>query len=165
MRKLIVSAIVVFTILGLLLAKPQAKIGYKAPEFKLQSLTDNTSVSLSGLKGKVVLVDFWASWCGPCKISMPHLAQLSQKYKNFKLVAVNIDDDKNNAIKFLNELNLDITAVFDSSKKVISAYDVPVMPTAYLVDQYGNVQYIHSGTSEDSFKKLEFAIRGLVDHP
>ena len=109
------------------------------------------------------MLDFWASWCAPCKISMPHLAGLTKKYKNFVVVAVNIDDDKQNAINFLKEIGLDINAVHDSEKKVVSAYDVPEMPTAYLIDQYGTIQYMHSGYSQDKLEKLEFAIRGLID--
>lgn len=139
--------------------------GRKAPDFKLKSLTDNTYVSLAGLKGKVVLVDFWATWCGPCKQSLPHLEQLSKKYKNFTVVAVNVDNDKDKAVKFLKDLNLDLTAVYDSAKKVIESYDVPEMPTSYLVDQYGKIQYVYSGYSEQKMKQLEFVIRGLVDQP
>ena len=110
-----------------------------------------------------VLVDFWASWCAPCKLSMPKLEKLARKYKNFTVIAVNIDDDKTNALKFLKDLKLDVNAVHDSSKGVVSKYDVPEMPTAYLIDQYGIIQYIHSGYSEEKLKKLEFAIRGLID--
>lgn len=139
------------------------EIGKDAPDFTLQSLTKKSQISLSNLKGKVVLVDFWASWCAPCKISMPHLSKLSRKYKNFIVVAVNIDDEKENAVKFLDDMGLDINAVHDASKKVVSAYDVPEMPTAYLIDQYGKVQYIHSGYSKEKLNKLEFAIRGLLD--
>lgn len=165
MRRFCLSTIALLLLLVTLQAKPVDLIGKKAPDFKLKSLTDNSEVSLSGLRGKVVLVDFWASWCAPCKISMPVLEKLSQKYKNFTVIAVNIDDDKANAIKFLKELKLKVNAVHDSSKEVVSAYNVPEMPTAYLVDQYGKIQYIHSGYSEEGIKKLEFAIRGLVDHP
>ena len=156
--------LLILTAIILLLEGLQAtEIGKKAPDFTLKSLTKKSQLTLSGLKGKVVLVDFWASWCAPCKISMPHLEKLARKYKNFTVVAVNIDDDKENAIKFLNDMGLDINAVHDASKEVVSAYDVPEMPTAYLIDQYGMVQYIHSGYSEEKLNKLEFAIRGLVD--
>ena len=160
MKKLLLTlTAIIFSLNGL----QATEIGKKAPDFTLQSLAEKSRVSLSALKGKVVLVDFWASWCAPCKVSMPHLAKLSKKYKNFAVIAVNIDDEKENAIKFLDDLGLKINAVHDASKEVVSAYDVPEMPTAYLIDQYGKVQYIHSGYSEEKLKKLEFAIRGLVD--
>jgi thiol-disulfide isomerase/thioredoxin len=163
MKKLCFSFLLVTALLIKLQAYPALEIGMKAPDFKLKKLLGNSKVSLSAYKGKVVLVDFWASWCAPCKISMPHLQKLSQKYKNFTVIAVNIDDEKENAIKFLKELNLEINAVHDSAKEVIEAYNVPEMPTAYLVDQYGKIQYIHSGYSEEKLNKLEFAIRSLVD--
>jgi len=116
------------------------------------------------LKGKVVLVDFWASWCAPCKISLPLLAKLAKKYPGFIVIAINVDDEKENALKFLKDLKLDVTAVYDSNKKVVEAYDVPEMPTAYLVDQYGKIQYIHSGYKKEDIKKLEFILRGLLDN-
>jgi len=163
MKKLLVSSLLLVFLLLNLQANPANQIGKKAPDFKLKSLTDNSQISLSGFRGKVVLVDFWASWCAPCKISMPELEKLSKKYKNFTVIAVNVDDDKANAIKFLNDLKLDVKAVHDSVKEVVSKYDVPEMPTAFLIDQYGKIQYIHSGYSEEKLKKLEFAIRGLVD--
>jgi len=163
MKNFLLSLIFTVSVFMQIQAKPGADIGEKAPEFNLKSLTDNSKVTLAGLKGKVVLLDFWASWCAPCKISMPHLDGLSKKYKNFVVIAVNVDDDKQNAIDFLKEMNLDINAVHDSAKEVVSAYDVPEMPTAYLIDQYGVIQYMHSGYSQEKLDKLEFAIRGLID--
>jgi len=140
-------------------------IGKTAPDFQLQKLGSNDSISLSSMRGKVILVDFWATWCAPCKKSLPYLAQLDRKYRNFKVVAVNIDDDKENAIQFLKQFKLKFNAVYDEDKKAVALYDVPVMPTAYLIDQYGKVQYIHSGYNEESMTKLEFAIKGLIDRP
>ena len=147
------------------LAGSEDFIGKTAPDFKLQKLAGEDTVSLSALRGKVVLVDFWATWCAPCKKSLPYLAKLDEKYKKLNVVAINIDDDRENAIQFLRQLKLKINSVYDADKKVVSVYNVPVMPTAYLIDQYGKIQYIHSGYSEKSIAKLEFTIRGLLDHP
>ncbi len=150
--------------IGLLFASTKDQIGQSAPDFNLEKLDGSGPVSLSKLRGKVVLIDFWASWCAPCKKSLPYLAGLHDKYKGLEVIAINIDDDKENALKFLNTFEIDITAVFDAGKTTVEKYNVPVMPTAYLVDQYGKIQYIHSGYNEKSMKKLEFAIRGLIDH-
>ena len=163
MKKLLLSLLFIACLFVNLQANINDLIGKKAPDFMLKSLTNNSQVSLSSFNGKVVLVDFWASWCAPCKLSMPELEKLSGKYKDFTVIAVNIDDDKANAIKFLKELKLDVNAVHDGSKEVVSKYNVPEMPTAYLIDQYGKIQYIYSGYSEEKLKKLEFQIRGLVD--
>ena len=141
------------------------QMGKEAPDFKLPKLNSSDTVSLSELRGKVVLVDFWATWCPPCKKSLPFFEKLDNKYKNLQVIAINIDDDKKNASQFLEQNNLKLTAVYDADKSVVGAFDVPVMPTAYLIDQYGKIQYIHSGYSEENMKKLEFAIRGLVDRP
>lgn len=137
----------------------------KAPDFTLDVINSTDSISLSKLRGTVVLLDFWATWCPPCKKSLPYLSKLEGKYKNLKVIAVNIDDDRESALNFIKENNLNLTAVYDADKTVVSAYDIPEMPTAYLIDQYGKIKYTHSGYTEESIKKLEFAIRGLVDSP
>jgi thiol-disulfide isomerase/thioredoxin len=160
------SVIFFFTFLfliGFTAAQTEGQIGKAAPDFELQKLDGSGSVSLSKLRGKVILIDFWASWCAPCKKSLPYLAGLHNKYKALEVIAINVDDEKENGRAFLEQMDLKITAVFDDGKKVVGKYNVPVMPTAYLVDQYGKIQYIHSGYDEKSMKKLEFAIRGLID--
>ena len=134
-----------------------------APDFKLKMLEGPDSVTLSSLRGKVVLVDFWASWCPPCKKSLPLLAKLDNKYKNLNVVAINIDDEKENARQFLQKLKVELTVVHDTDKIVVSQYDVPELPTAYLIDQYGKIKMVHSGYNEEQLKKLEFTIRGLLD--
>jgi len=144
-------------------ASSSKQMGKDAPDFTLNKLMKSGTVSLSALRGKVVLIDFWATWCPPCKKSLPLLDALDAKYRNLKVVAINIDDDKENARAFLKQFKLKINAVYDEGKKIVELYDVPVMPTAYLVDQYGKIQYVHSGYNEKSMKKLEFTIRGLVD--
>ncbi len=162
-NKVLSCIIIPLFLIGELVAGNSDFIGKAAPDFKLQKLGSGDSVSLSSLRGKVVLVDFWATWCAPCKKSLPQLAKLDVKYKNLVVVAINIDDDKKNALQFLKQFKLKINAVFDEGKKVVAKYNVPVMPTAYLVDHYGKIQYVHSGYSEKGMKNLEFTIRGLVD--
>jgi thiol-disulfide isomerase/thioredoxin len=135
----------------------------EAPDFKLETLNGRDSVMLSSLRGSVVLVDFWASWCPPCAKSLPLLVKLEQKYKNLAVVTVNIDDDKENARQFLQKLNVDLTVVYDAEKKVVSVYNVPELPSAYLIDQYGKIKLVHSAYDEEQVKKLEFTIRGLMD--
>lgn len=151
-----------FFMMGSVLAEDM-KIGQKAPEFNLEILEGGKTVSLSDFKGQVVLVDFWASWCAPCKISLPMLDELANKFKNMKVIAVNIDDDKANAFTFLKDMDVSLTVVHDSTKKVVALYNVPEMPTAYLIDQYGYIQFIHSGYKREDMRKLEFKVRGLLD--
>lgn len=153
----------IFLFLFTLAEANQLKIGQKAPSFKLNMLEGDKAISLADYKGKVVLVDFWASWCAPCKISLPLLDELGKKFYDLKIITVNIDDDKSNAFGFLKDLKLDLTVVYDSSKKVVESYNLPEMPTAYLIDQYGIIRYIHSGYKTENMRKLEFKIRGLLD--
>lgn len=155
--------LLLFLVFFNLLLAENIQIGKKAPVFKLNLIGGDGAISLADYKGKVVLVDFWASWCAPCKISMPLLEALGKKYKDLIIIAVNVDDDESNAINFLNDLDLNLKAVYDSTKKVVESYNVPEMPTAYLIDQYGIVQYVHSGYKKADLRKLEFRIKGLLD--
>lgn len=139
------------------------KVKMSAPSFSLEKLDGSGEINLKNYRGKVVLIDFWATWCPPCKESLPFLNKMQKKYKNFEVIAINIDDDRAQAQAFLEEQGLSLNAAYDSSKSVVALYDVPAMPTAYLVDQYGKVRFIHTGYSSENVKKLEFAIRGLVD--
>jgi cytochrome c biogenesis protein CcmG/thiol:disulfide interchange protein DsbE len=160
----ITFCVVIFLFLiGELAAGKNDLKGKVAPDFTVQKLGAQDSVSLSALRGKVVLLDFWASECEPCKKSLPYLAKLDAKYKNLVVIAVNTDDDKESALQFLTQFELQINAVYDKDKKVKARYDVSEMPSAYLVDQYGKIQYIYDGYTEKSMKKLEFTVRGLVD--
>ncbi len=137
--------------------------GTPAPAFKLPLLDGDDSIALSDYRGKVVLIDFWASWCAPCKKSLPYMQDLDRRFKDLHLITVNIDDEKENARRFLKEMGVSLTVVHDAQKEVVNAYNIPAMPTAVLVDQYGKIQYVHTGYNEESVRKLEFAVRGLVD--
>jgi len=159
----ILCLLILFTNSVLFSAGNFDQVDKEAPDFKLETLNGPDSVTLSSLRGHVVLIDFWASWCPPCAKSLPLLAKLEQKYKNLAIVTINIDDEKENARQFLHKLNVDLTVVYDADKKVVSAYNVPELPSAYLIDQYGKIRLVHSAYNEEQVKKLEFTIRGLLD--
>ena len=135
LRRMIFSTFSAFLFFSTVLSLEFEEKAKPAPDFTLKKIDGSGTVSLSKLRGTVVLVDFWASWCPPCKKSLPYLSKLESKYKNFKVIAINIDDDTSNARAFLNENKLDLTTVYDRDKSVVSAYNVPVMPTAYLIGQ------------------------------
>lgn len=135
-------------------------MGQKAPPFSLTTL-DGKAVSLASLKGKVVLLDFWASWCGPCRKSMPHMEQTWQKYqsKGLVIVGVNVDKEPEKARAFLAKLAQTVTPTYplamDSSAKVMGAYQVMSMPTAFLIGKDGVVQQKFVGFSERIAGELE----------
>ncbi len=117
----------------------------QAPPFTLH--TGNATVSLDSLRGKVVLVDFWASWCGPCHHSFPWLAAMHQKYaeQGLVVVAVNLDRTREAAESFLAEVPAPFTIAYDPSGGTASAYHVEGMPTTVLVGRDGRILSTHIG--------------------
>jgi thiol-disulfide isomerase/thioredoxin len=137
--------------------------GQAAPEIALKDLSGKP-IKLSSLKGKVVLVDFWASWCGPCRESMPFLDKLSKSYGEQGLVVlgVNIDNDAAAARKFLKDLPVSFAVVNDAEKQVAKAYAPPTMPSSYLIDRQGKVHVVHAGFKRSDAAKLEAEIKNLL---
>ena len=142
-------------------ALDQAMVGKTAPNFTLRTLDGAKSYSLSDFKGQVVIIDFWASWCAPCKRSLPKLAQIERTHKNVRVVSINIDDDRKNAINFFRRLNIPILSLFDPEKKVAAKYVVPEMPSALIVDKSGVVRYLHIGYADSEFETIVKHIEAL----
>jgi len=124
--------------------------GSKAPDFSLTTL-DGKKVTLSQLKGKVVLLDFWASWCSPCRRSMPHIEETWAKYqkKGLMVIGVNVDKESSSAQKFLNGFKVSYPVGMDPNAKVLGSYQVMSMPTAFLIDKKGIVRHRIVGFSDD----------------
>ena len=120
--------------------------GKPAPDFALKSSTGE-NLRLSEYRGDVVMINFWATWCGPCRQEMPLLDQLYSRYERvgFNLLGVNIDDDSNRAMDMIRELGVNFPVLFDARKEVSKLYDVDAMPVTVLVDREGNVRYVHQG--------------------
>lgn len=97
--------------------------------------------------GKVVLVDFWASWCGPCKASFPAYNRLHRKYasKGLVIIGVGVDDDPAKHADFLSKNKASFATLHDSAKKNAAAYGPTTMPTSYLIDRKGVIRHVHSG--------------------
>ncbi len=116
-----------------------------APAFNLPTLAG--TVSLDSLRGKVVYVDFWASWCGPCRQSFPWMKSLSDRYagKGLVIVAINLDKDRKAAEEFLARYPAPFVVAFDPSGKTAKAFKVWGMPTSYIVGPTGAILSAHSG--------------------
>jgi peroxiredoxin len=134
-----------------------------APDFTLRS-ADGKNLRLNEQRGQVVLVNFWASWCGPCRQEMPHLNRLYDKYRasGFTLLAVNIDDDPRQATGTATRWGLKFPVLLDADKAVSKLYDLGSMPATVLIDRDGRVRYLHRGYREGMEEGYERQIRELV---
>jgi peroxiredoxin len=120
--------------------------GMPAPDFALKSSTGE-NLRLSEYRGDVVMINFWATWCGPCRQEMPLLDELYTRYERvgFSLLGVNIDDDSRRAMDMISELGVHFPVLFDNRKEVSKLYEVDAMPVTVLVDREGYVRYVHHG--------------------
>jgi len=138
-------------------------IAEKAPDFSLEG--DNGRINLADFKNKVVYVDFWASWCKPCRKSFPFMNEMEKKYgkRGLKIIAINLDSDTGAAKSFLKKNKADFTIAYDPDGKTPDKYKLRVMPTSYLIDKNGNIQNVHKGFKEEQRKELENKIVKLLN--
>jgi len=145
-------------------------VGAPAPVIKAASLRGKETM-VPRLKGRVTLVDFWASWCAPCLVSLPEMEQLRRElhaagYKDrFEIVAINVDTDDGAALKFLQEKPVSYPVLADPEGKWPEAFGLPGMPTSYLVDAAGNVAYVHEGYRPGDAAALRAKILALLGKP
>ncbi|MBC7326715.1 redoxin domain-containing protein [bacterium] len=136
--------------------------GKPAPDFTLMSL-DGKTYTLSNLKGKVVLLDFWATWCPPCREELPIIEKLHQEYKDKGLLVLGInDEDKATVENFLKENNLTFPILVDAQSKVALLYNVESIPRVLLIDKDGNVVKDLLGYSKENEQILREAIEKLL---
>ena len=147
-------------------ALAEVKKGDQAADFEKKSIAGQT-VKLSGLRGKVMLVDFWASWCEPCKKELPLLGKMAARLKarGIEIVTINIDDDKSNAADFLRShgLQSQLTVIADTDKSIVGKYAPPKMPSSFVVDKSGVVRALNAGFDEGDERKIEQQLSQLAD--
>lgn len=138
--------------------------GARAPEIGMRDLEGN-QVTIASLRGRVVVVDFWASWCEPCADSMPVYQRLYTTYRERGLTIVGVSQDQrvDNARQFAGRHHLSFPVVFDEGHAVANRYRPPRMPTAYVIDRGGIVRHVHAGYRSSDAAQLESQIRALLD--
>ena len=154
-----------FTISSPLLA---AWINDRAPDFTLTDI-DGDSISLKDVTGKVVYINFWATWCHPCRKELPELNRLAKKYENsdFIILAINIDKRRSFVDEFLRKYNLPtakkLHILLDPSAIAVSAYNARAMPTSFIVDKTGIIRYVHLGFREQDPRQWVLEVKKLLN--
>lgn len=138
----------------------------KAPEFEAKDINGN-EIKLSHFAGKIILIDFWASWCVPCRKEMPFLIDLYSDLKDRGLVilAVNVDDDPQKVDKFFKDIKMtaEFPVIFDPENKLPSLYDLEKFPTSFLIDSKGNIVETFAGFTDEHKIKIRTAAEALLN--
>ena len=160
MNKMLKATLLIILTWGLLVtscsAPSVARVGEPSPDFKLQNL-DGQSISLSDLRGKPVLLNFWATWCLPCRIEMPYIQQVYEEWsgKGLVVLAVNIGESPSKVKRFLQTYNLSLPVLLDPKQSAARKYNVPPIPTSFFIDKDGTIQVKIIGTflSKEAIEK------------
>ncbi|MCF6281548.1 MAG: TlpA family protein disulfide reductase [Candidatus Polarisedimenticolaceae bacterium] len=162
-RLLLKSALLFLSACLLLTSAYAVEENEKAPDFTLKSRSGE-NLKLSEFRGELVMVNFWASWCGPCRQEMPELESLYQQYKGmgFTLLGINVDDQIKNADKMLKQIPVSFPVLYDSEHKVSDLYEVAAMPTTILIDRNGTIRDIHHGYQPGTEQLYQKQIEALL---
>jgi peroxiredoxin len=134
-----------------------------APDFTLPTV-GGPNLRLQEQRGRVVMVNFWATWCGPCRVEMPHLNRLYEKYRGsgFVVLGVNVDEDPRQAATVAARLGTTFPVLLDTDKKVSRLYDLGSMPSTVLIDRDGRVRHVHRGYRDGYEQTYDLQIRELL---
>lgn len=136
-----------------------------APDFDLPGLLDDNRYNLSSLRGKVVYLTFWASWCGPCRQEMPFLVELHNRYRDqgFEILALSEDQDIPASIEFIKSFEVPFQVASDEAGLALALYRVEGMPTHFILDRNGQVRRSHMGFKEGDQQEIEQQVRQLLN--
>ena len=141
-----------------------AEIGTKVPDCALMSINDNQRQDLQQFHGKVLYVDFWASWCPPCAKSFPFLNEMDHDFKDsgLQVIGVNMDQAPDDAKAFLAKYPAHFTVAADTNETCAKGFDVQAMPSSYLIDRNGVIRHIHLGFRDGEAKELRVLAEQLL---
>ena len=139
------------------------ELGKPAPDFTLKSMT-GLNLNLAEQRGKIIVINFWASWCGPCRKEMPVLQTFYDKYQDLgvSVWGVNVEQENQAGRDFLADLNLSFPILFDETNTISATYQVEAMPTTIIIDRDGVVRYAYKGYKPGYEKKYAKAIKKLI---
>ena len=160
-RVLCLAALVLAS--GLASSESPLQVGAPGPGFQLNS-NSGKPISLADLKGQIVLVNFWASWCGPCRQEMPLLESIYRKYgkMGFTMIGVNVEPDSNAANEWLKATPVSFPILYDRDSKVSKLYDVAGMPSTVIIDRTGKLRVLHRGYKPGDENEYLDSIRTLI---
>ena len=138
--------------------------GDRAPSFSAPALRGGGTIELGQFRGKVVYLDFWASWCAPCLTAIPEVEEMRSEFSpdEFQIVAVNLDQKTKKALRFLDKNPIGYPSASDPKGRLPSQFGVDTMPTSYLIDREGVIRYVHRGFKRGDGSKLRHEIRALL---
>jgi thiol-disulfide isomerase/thioredoxin len=154
---------VVSLLLGAFIGTPAAavQVGDKFPTLSQYKLED---LSVESFDGKIVVVDFWASWCAPCKASFPALAALQEEFKGkVVVIGVSVDAKRTDYERFVKRLKPGFPTARDADHGLSAAAKPPTMPSSYVVDRHGIVRFVHAGFRAETAEELRRNIRQLLE--
>jgi len=136
-----------------------------APDFTLPTFPDNREISLKDFKGRVVYLDFWATWCPPCRKSFPWMDEMHERYKDegLSIIAVSVDKKREQIEQFIKKTEPAFIVAHDPAGTVAKAYELRAMPTTYLINRNGQVVMTHMGFRSSDKDKLEATIQSLLE--
>lgn len=164
MNTRLISKLILLVFIFLPLSVSAISVGDTVPSFKARTIDGSKSVAVEDYRGKVILIDFWASWCPPCLKSLPKYNDLRREIgtDNFEIVAVNVDENTEDAKKFLAKHPVSYPIAKDPKGILPGVFGVKAMPTSYLVDKNGVVKYVHAAFKEGDIEKLRVEIEKLI---
>jgi len=139
--------------------------GDRAPSFTVPNLAGGDHLSLDAYRGKVVYLDFWASWCTPCLASLPAIEDLRREFpaEEFQVLAINVDSNPKKARKFLGKHPVGYPSATDPRGRLPESFGLETMPTSYLIDRKGVIRYVHPGFQKQDVSEIRSRIERLVE--
>ncbi len=161
-RSLFVATL--FSLVTLMSTTSQAlSLGDDAPDFTLKTMSGN-NLNLNEQRGNIIVINFWASWCGPCRTEMPILQEFHDQYEDLGVAVwgVNVEQENQAGLDYIKELGVDFPIFFDASNQISAAYNVEAMPTTVIIDRHGKVRSVFRGYQKGYEKKYAKVIKQLI---